>query len=209
MKKVTPLFLTVIVLITSACARHKLAETELSKDGQLSITLNLKHIKTPLTLTGRKGPLFFEASDSTTWINQLPEEQQNSDSSYLATWKLEDRIISLSVVSSEKGYQFSLTAIPDVDIQKWGFGLSACENEFFTGLFERTIDGNQTESWKQGIETAMNLRGESVDMLIKPTLSLYSPFYLSSNNYGLLVNGTWPGHYDFCKADPGSYFFFY
>jgi len=38
-------------------------------------------------------------------------------------------------------------------------------------------------------------------MLIKPTLSLYCPFYLSSAGYGLFIEGTWPGHYDMCKTD--------
>lgn len=203
MKKVTQMILAAIIFFVSACNEKKLAKTELSKKETLSITLNLSHLKTPLSLRSNQGALFFETNEGPTWINQLPDEEQNTPLSYMATWKLESREVNFSVVSSEKGYELSITANPDIDILKWGFGLSASENEFFTGLFERTIDGNQTESWKQGIETAMNLRGESVDMFIKPTLSLYTPFYLSSNNYGLLVNGTWPGYYDFCKADPG------
>ena len=48
----------------------------------------------------------------------------------------------------------------------------------------------------------MNLRGQEVEMLIEPTLSLYCPFYLSSNGYGLFIEGTWPGNYDICKSDP-------
>jgi alpha-glucosidase (family GH31 glycosyl hydrolase) len=48
----------------------------------------------------------------------------------------------------------------------------------------------------------MDLRGQRIDMLVKPTLSLYLPFYLSSAGYGLLVEGTWPGHYDFGASDP-------
>jgi alpha-D-xyloside xylohydrolase len=49
----------------------------------------------------------------------------------------------------------------------------------------------------------MDLHGQAVDMIIKPTLTIYCPFFLSSSGYGLFVEGTWPGHYDFCKTDPG------
>jgi alpha-glucosidase (family GH31 glycosyl hydrolase) len=42
----------------------------------------------------------------------------------------------------------------------------------------------------------LNLRGEKVTMMTEPTLGLYTPFYLSSNNYGLFIEGTWPGTYD-------------
>jgi alpha-glucosidase (family GH31 glycosyl hydrolase) len=46
----------------------------------------------------------------------------------------------------------------------------------------------------------MNLRGETVDMIIKPTLSAYAPFYLSSRGYAVFVKGNWPGRFDFCAS---------
>jgi len=46
------------------------------------------------------------------------------------------------------------------------------------------------------------MNGQKVDMIIKPTLSLYCPFYISSNGYGLFVEGTWPGNYDIGKTNP-------
>ena len=82
--------------------------------------------------------------------------------------------------------------------------MDARPDEFFTGLFERTVDGGQRESRRPGISEALNLRGQAVDMLIKPTLSLYCPFYLSSRNYSVLVEGTWPGRYDFCRTLPDA-----
>jgi len=48
----------------------------------------------------------------------------------------------------------------------------------------------------------MNLRGQKLDMLVKPTLSLYAPFYLSSRGYSVFAKGTWPGLFDFAKARP-------
>ena len=50
----------------------------------------------------------------------------------------------------------------------------------------------------------MNLRGQTVDMIVKPTLSVYAPFYLSSRGYAAAVQGTWPGRFDFCASDAAA-----
>src|SRR5882672_2104811 len=65
---------------------------------------------------------------------------------------------------------------------------------------ERVVDGPQQASWAPGISAAMNLRGQKIDMLVKPTTSIYSPFYLSSRGYAVFVKGTWPGVFDFAAA---------
>ena len=39
-------------------------------------------------------------------------------------------------------------------------------------------------------------------MIIKPTTSIYAPFYLSSRGYAVLVKGNWPGYFDFAASDP-------
>ena len=167
----------------------------------LSVELNFQHLEAPLVITGEEGALFFETKSNRNWINELPANEDWTDSTYSAKWFVGEKEVELLVKKNNGHYAFSLSADIEEDILKWGLGIKATEQEYFTGLFERTVDGNQTESWKEGIETAMNLRGEKVDMLIKPTLSLYSPFYLSSRNYGMFVEGTWPGHYDFCNTN--------
>ena len=48
----------------------------------------------------------------------------------------------------------------------------------------------------------MNLRGQKVEMILKPTTSVYAPFYLSSRGYAVFVKGNWPGGFDFCASDP-------
>ncbi len=73
---------------------------------------------------------------------------------------------------------------------------------YFTGLMERVVDGPQQASWAPGITAAMNLRGQKIDCLVKPTLSVYAPFYLSSRGYSVTVGGTWPGLFDFASANP-------
>src|SRR5581483_11770645 len=73
-----------------------------------------------------------------------------------------------------------LSAVPADGITKWGFAVDANADEYFTGLMERVVDGPQAASWAPGIQQAMNLRGQKVEMLVKSTTSVYAPFYLSS-----------------------------
>ncbi|RCW32517.1 TIM-barrel domain-containing protein [Marinilabilia salmonicolor] len=201
MRKKEICILLVTGLLAFACQPKRIAKSFRGVDNRLSVLLNFDHLSSPLLLSGKEGLFFFETKEGRTWITDEPEEEVWTDSSYVASWSRKDRVVSMTVASQGDSYYLSLYADNGQDILKWGLGLNASDDEYFTGLFERAVDGNQTESWKEGIQTAMNLRGEAVDMLIKPTLSLYTPFYLSSNNYGMFVEGTWPGHYDFCKTN--------
>ena len=54
---------------------------------------------------------------------------------------------------------------------------------------------------RPGITEAMNLRGQKIEMIVKPTTSVrYAPFYLSSRGYGLFMQTDWPGQCDFAPA---------
>jgi alpha-D-xyloside xylohydrolase len=112
------------------------------------------------------------------------------------------RSVTIAVEPQGKDFAIRMSALPDADITKWGLAISADESEYFTGLMERVVDGRQEASWAPGIKTAMDLRGQKVDMIVKPTTSVYAPFYLSSKGYACFVKGTWPGIFDFCAEDP-------
>jgi alpha-D-xyloside xylohydrolase len=112
------------------------------------------------------------------------------------------RVVDITVAPEGANYDVALKVTPATGIKGWGFSINAASDEYFTGLMERVIDGPQQASWAPGVKTAMNLRGEKVDMILKPTTSVYAPFYLSSRGYGLLVKTDWPGKYDFCVSDP-------
>jgi alpha-D-xyloside xylohydrolase len=49
---------------------------------------------------------------------------------------------------------------------------------------------------------SLDRRGETVEMKILPTFSVYAPFYQSSRGYGLAVDGTTFGLFDLAKSDP-------
>lgn len=112
------------------------------------------------------------------------------------------RKVSVAVLPKNGHFEAQLAAEPATGVKGWGFSIDAGRDEYFTGLMERTVDGPQQASWAPGIKPAMNLRGQKVDMILKPTTSVYAPFYLSSRGYGLFVKTDWPGKYDFCAANP-------
>ncbi|HYR96982.1 MAG TPA: TIM-barrel domain-containing protein, partial [Candidatus Binatus sp.] len=51
---------------------------------------------------------------------------------------------------------------------------------------------------------SLDRRGETVEMRILPTFSIYAPFYQSSRGYGLAVDGTTFGVFDVARSDPGT-----
>lgn len=124
------------------------------------------------------------------------------DKEWIATTTLSDgRVITVSIQPHGNDFDITLKAQPDADVTKWGLSIESSANEYYTGLMERVVDGPQALSWEPGISHAMNLRGQKVDMLVKPTTSVYAPFYLSSRGYAVFVRGDWPGYFDFASAD--------
>ena len=51
---------------------------------------------------------------------------------------------------------------------------------------------------------SLDRRGETVEMRVLPTFSVYAPFYQSSLGYGLAVAGTTFGVFDLAKTDPAT-----
>ena len=87
------------------------------------------------------------------------------------------RMVKISVKPDGNDFSIRFSATPDADIVRWGLAVDAAPEEYFTGLMERVVDGPQQASWATNLTAAMNLRGETVDMIVKPTLSVYAPFY--------------------------------
>jgi len=112
------------------------------------------------------------------------------------------REVTFTLLPQGADFVIRLGADRDSDIVRWGLSVQVGGDEYFTGLMERVVDGPQRDSWAPGISEAMNLRGQKVDMIIKPTTSIYAPFFLSSRGYAVFVRSNWPGFYDFCATDP-------
>ncbi len=155
-------------------------------------------------LTENTGSIGFETNGQITWLRGKPSETINGEGSSTFNWALQDDENAELTVSGDSGtidLKMIYHSKNGKTAGKWFININATAGEYFTGAFERVVDGVQSNSWQKGIETAMNLRNEVVAMKVKPTVSAYSPFYLSSSGYGLFVRGTWPGQFDFCKSD--------
>jgi alpha-glucosidase (family GH31 glycosyl hydrolase) len=138
----------------------------------------------------------------------LPAEfAKGSDSIQSARWESQirmegGRVVTIAVLPQGGNFTIRINAQPDADILKWRLSVSANASEYFTGVMERVVDGGQQASWAPGLQAAMDLRGQKIDVIVKPTTSVYAPFYLSSRGYACFVKGTWPGVLDFCSEDP-------
>src|SRR5690606_27920488 len=118
----------------------------------------------------------------------------------VVTVTVDGKLVEIAVTPRGAHYAVALSADDASDITGWGFAVEAAPDEYFTGLMERVVDGPQQASWAPGITEAMNLRGQKIDMIVKPTTSVYAPFYLSSRGYAIAIGGTWPGVYDFAAT---------
>ena len=146
--------------------------------------------------------LSYETASGKVSVPESLTAKWHADGEFKTTARTEDgHNLTLTSEGQGSNYDLRLDVQPNTDIVRWHFSLDCASGEYLTGLMERLVDGPQQETWKPGRTEALNLRGQTVDMLVKPTLSIYAPFYISSRGYGLFVKGTWPGHFDFCAAD--------
>ncbi len=144
---------------------------------------------------------FYETAAGRTALPVIHFSQATKGSSQLVETKMPDgRVVKISVKPDGNDFAIRMTATPDTDIIKWGLAVKAAPDEYFTGLMERVVDGPQQASWATNLATALNLRGQIVDMIVKPTLAVYAPFYISSRGYAVFVKGYWPGQFDFCAS---------
>lgn len=152
------------------------------------------------------GSIGFDIDGEIIWLKGEPDIKETSGGITRYLWKTDsDNTVEILITAENDEINIHLALVEQVTGKqplRWFINLAATEDEFFTGIFERVVDGHQRNSWEKGLQTALNLRNEKVEMMIKPTVSAYAPFYLSSNNYGLFVKGTWPGVFDFCKDYP-------
>ena len=144
--------------------------------------------------------LFYETTNGRTVLPAALIAQANGARKAKARMA-DGREVAISVKPDGRNFVLCLSAKPDADIVKWGLAVDAQSDEYFTGLMERVVDGPQQQSWSPGLQQAMNLRGQKVEMILKPTLAVYAPFYLSSRGYAVYTKGSWPGLFDFCADD--------
>lgn len=170
-----------------------------------SFTVSLRHLVSPLVIGTEASPIFLETKQGKFYLQGKPAATLKSATVFSFEWPFENGKqikASFTFIKDDNSYEIELMPTGFDEIIKWGFSVKAGKDEYFTGMMERVVDGEQKLSWEPGITEAMDLRGQTLTTVVKPTVSLYCPFYISSRNYSLFVEGTWPGAYDFCKSSP-------
>ena len=146
------------------------------------------------------GAIGFILNGKNYWVTGQPQISHPTSNKSSYNWQNGDISIVLETEKKEDdiGLKFRLENT-QLEPSAWMINTKVNPEEYFTGIFERVVDGSQYRSWEKGITEGLNLRGQKVDVKLKPTVSAYAPFYISSGNYAIFVHGTWPGVIDFCK----------
>ncbi len=134
------------------------------------------------------------------WVTGQPQISHPSSNKSSYKWQNGDMSIILETEKKDDDLDFKFRLEgTQLKPSAWLINTKVNPSEYFTGIFERVVDGTQYKSWEKGITEGLNLRGQKVDVKLKPTVSAYAPFYISSGNYAIFIHGTWPGVIDFCK----------
>jgi len=144
--------------------------------------------------------LFFESDTGSRALQGDPIVERTDVDGYRASYGLDGgrrAHVELQWTPAET-LLVTLRVDPADDIRRLGAQLAAAADEHFVGLLERTIDNPDADG--RPLSTALDLRGQIVSMVVKPTASLYLPFFISSAGYGLFVEGTWPGVFDLAAS---------
>ncbi|MDZ7373377.1 MAG: alpha-glucosidase [candidate division KSB1 bacterium] len=105
------------------------------------------------------------------------------------------------------GCRVSVRVEPAEGILGVGETLACGSEEHFHGLTERVLGNDDRVPRDPSVPVSLDRRGHHVEMITRGTISIYSPFYLSSAGYGLFVEGTWTGEFDMAAQRPDRVWF--
>src|SRR5439155_19092314 len=192
----------------------------LLQTGTVSATIRLKHYrlevrergKRPLLIIEqRSGGPFYERAGTTlglgavTQVTELPEGATltvDTDEGSPATVTLRFLTRRTLEVAIDPPVPGGVTAMGD--------RFRSPRRERIYGLTERLRDSPPlvpgpidipADDAKPPEVGSLDRRGETVEMRVLPTFSVYAPFYQSSRGYGLAVAGTTFGLFDLAKSD--------
>lgn len=134
-----------------------------------------------------------------------PATRQEYPTTALTYHTTDGRVVVVTIGEALEGaIQVRVAPSQKGEFEKIGIVFRVGPNEGFYGLMERVVQGSQGYSWEPGMSAGLNLRGQTVDLYTLPTVSAYSPFFVSSAGYGVYVEGNWPGTYRFGVSAQGK-----
>ncbi|MCX7959383.1 MAG: hypothetical protein N3B13_10080, partial [Deltaproteobacteria bacterium] len=147
----------------------------------------------------KAGGGFFIQKDRTTreFLNRIESITVKENSSEIMLLSENGRRGTLYVSNNADNLTINFKPDKKSSTEQVGVILNTTEREGYYGLMERVVQGDQDKSWEEGMKEGLNLRGQEVLLYTYPTLSVYSPFFVSTNGYGIFTESNWPGKYLF------------
>ncbi len=209
------LVLTLSMVLSSACDSNSHSSSNNDRTDsvtpQLTGTIGVQAQPFRLQLnTGGKvlvqqcGPIRLSRSDgSIDELLALVSQREEQDRTIYEVNTQFGETVTLAVsTTNDSSFRMSL-ASPKMTAVSVGLCLES--GELIYGLTERLRDsavlspqlhGPLLEDFNPDPDSSLDRRGEIVEMFVRPTISLYAPFYHSSRGYGLWVEGSNPGVFD-------------
>ncbi|MGC9530344.1 MAG: glycoside hydrolase family 31 protein [Candidatus Bipolaricaulaceae bacterium] len=128
-------------------------------------------------------------------LTELVDRRRAGEAERLTYRTADGRRAHLTISPAPEGGLRFLFRTTSQGWDKLGVGLSVSPREGFYGLIEKVVQGLPGAT--AGSAAGLNLRGQSVWLYVLPTEAVYSPFFVSSAGYGVLVESDWPGTYRF------------
>lgn len=171
--------------------------------------LTVRSTAGPLTAEQSKGP-FYERGGLFYELERITAARAIEDGVELEVRTSENR--SARVVArlrSERSLQVTIEPPDPSSLSALGDRFASPSDERIYGLTERLRDSPPIAPPVVEIPAedatpvevgSLDRRGEIVEMLVRPTIALYTPFFQSSKGYGLYVEGTAIGAFDLARS---------
>lgn len=150
-----------------------------------------------------RSALYFVTDEGTQYLTEplaVSKRAQTLDARYRTTDGRE-ATVRIEPKPAQGGWAVSVQFTPNTGINRVGEVLAARSGEHFHGLTERVRGNDDDVPRDPSLPVALDRRGHRVEMDVNGTVSLYTPFYLSSAGYGLYVDDTHLGVFDVAHAD--------
>jgi alpha-D-xyloside xylohydrolase len=165
-----------------------------------------------VTLEDRAGGVFYERDGVVHRLGAVRSVEKilAGASLAVATDEGQDATVTLRIIR-RRTLEVAVTPPAPETVTAIGDRFRSPRNEVIYGLTERlrdspsiappAIDVPRDDVMPVAVGS-LDRRGETVEMVVRPTFSLYAPFYQSSRGYGLVVAGTTFGRFDVAASDP-------
>src|SRR5262245_3322489 len=158
------------------------------------------------------GGLFYERGGAVHGLGAVRDARPVADGVQLSVETDEGSVATVTLrFLTERTLEVSLVPPDPAGVDAMGARLHSPDTERIYGLTER-LRYSPPLGPPPLLQTADDIRppevgsrdrrGETVEMRVLPTLSLYAPFYQSSLGYGLAVAGTTFGVFDLAQTEP-------